>query len=386
MTTGTSTLAACYRRFPGRARRTPIGEVRFHLPSDLDLVDDPSTSGCRDSTYRAFSVGVRVEVDLHERIWHSTGAYLRITFDDPRVRAHGLAGSTPSEPAMTGSYSAVLGWFFDSLEHNGAEPSFLEVTALVEVPQELAVLTGALRFETPLVRRGLLRTRWHARAERAYDFAFFLADSTPIGSGLSSSRPSGLPVDDVSRRVFVVHGRDDVLRSRMFDLLRALNLLPLEWEPIVAGGHDPLPFLNEVIARELDPGRVQAVLVLLTPEDIVHLHPSLHEHDEQAHERYPVMQARPNVLVELGMALSSHRGRTVVVEVGRVRPAADLAGLNFIRFDGSPASLKKLAERLKTAGCPVDDQGSDWLDPRRFAALDAYHRSVPVQEPDPDVL
>jgi predicted nucleotide-binding protein len=205
-----------------------------------------------------------------------------------------------------------------------------------------------------------------------------------------------VPVGDVSRRVFVVHGRDDVLRSRMFDLLRALNLFPLEWEPIVAGGRDPLPFLNEVIARELDPGRVQAVLVLLTPEDIVHLHPALHEHDEQAHERNPVMQARPNVLVELGMALSSHRGRTVVVEVGRVRPAADLAGLNVIRFDGSPGSLKKVAERLKTAGCPVDDQGSDWLDPRRFAALDAYHRSVPVQEqeqeqeqepePDPDVF
>ncbi|MGZ6270262.1 MAG: hypothetical protein ACXWMU_06820, partial [Candidatus Limnocylindrales bacterium] len=38
--------------------------------------------------------------------------------------------------------------------------------------------------------------------------------------------------------------------------------------------------------------------------------------------------------------------RTIIVEAGRMRTIADLAGLNTIRFDGSATAVKKIIERL----------------------------------------
>jgi hypothetical protein len=66
--------------------------------------------------------------------------------------------------------------------------------------------------------------------------------------------------------------------------------------------------------------------------------------------------------------------RTVMVEVGDMRQAGDLAGLNVIRFTGSLPDINRVLDRLAQAGCPVDRSGTDWMDPGRFAGLDAYQR------------
>ncbi|HXM54189.1 MAG TPA: CATRA conflict system CASPASE/TPR repeat-associated protein, partial [Candidatus Dormibacteraeota bacterium] len=182
--------------------------------------------------------------------------------------------------------------------------------------------------------------------------------------------PGGVP--DRERRVFVVHGRDEQLRKALFEFLRTLDLKPLEWEALVKETRETVPFLGDVIATGL-PG-VQAVVALLTPDDVVSLHSGLRAENEDSFELVPMGQARPNVLIELGMALAACPERTVVLEVGTMRPIADLGGRNVIRFDGSAASLGKIVERLKLAGCRVDDSGSDWRDPGRFAGLDAYTR------------
>lgn len=181
-------------------------------------------------------------------------------------------------------------------------------------------------------------------------------------------------VASISRTVFVIHGRDEQARSAMFDLLRALDLKPQEWEPLVAATGSTLPNLNEVVATGLAAGQAQAVVAILTPDDIVTLHPALRAADDPADETSPVMQPRPNVLIELGMALSAYRHRTIVVAIGGLRRIADLDGLNVIRFDGSETAIGKLAGRLKLAGCAVDDRGSDWRAIRRFTGLDAYTR------------
>src|ERR1039457_6986128 len=91
-------------------------------------------------------------------------------------------------------------------------------------------------------------------------------------------------------------------------------------------------------------------------------------------ETSQVMQPRPNVLIELGMALSVYRHQTIIVQVGRIRRIADLAGFNIIHFDGSDTAIGKIVERLKVAGCAVDDMGTDWRRTRRFLGLDAYTR------------
>ncbi len=74
--------------------------------------------------------------------------------------------------------------------------------------------------------------------------------------------------------------------------------------------------------------------------------------------------------------------RTVVVEVGLMRPIGDLAGLNVIRFDGSAIAVKKILDRLHGAGCPVKASGTNWLDTGRFASLAAYRRGPGTGDPD----
>lgn len=188
-----------------------------------------------------------------------------------------------------------------------------------------------------------------------------------------SPGPTVTSRSQVTRRVFMVHGRDTALVKRFYELLRAVHLEPLEWEKLVAGTGSAVPYLGQVVAKA--PHLAQATLVLLSPDDIVELHPDLHHANDHPYERARAAQARPNVLFELGLALMAYPDRTVIVEVGQLRPIADLAGLNVIRFDGSAIAIKKVIDRLKLADCPVDTSGTDWLDPDRFADLTAYRRS-----------
>jgi predicted nucleotide-binding protein len=169
-----------------------------------------------------------------------------------------------------------------------------------------------------------------------------------------------------------VHGRDRALAPTFRDLLRAVGLEPLEWEQLVRATQTTAPFLGDVVAGA--PGLAQATLVLLSPDDIVELHPGLFLGNDRLAERARSMQARPNVYFELGLAMMACPERTVVVEVGDMRQAGDLAGLNVIRFTGSLPDINKVLDRLAQAGCPVDRCGTDWMDPGRFAGLDAYQR------------
>ena len=177
---------------------------------------------------------------------------------------------------------------------------------------------------------------------------------------------------DKTRNVFIVHGRDQQVTEAMFDLLRTLDLVPLEWEQLVAATGHAVPFLGDVVHQA--PEQAQAALVLLTADDIVTLHPDLHTPKEPFYETNQACQPRPNVLIELGMVLAVYPKRTVVVEIGAIRPIADIAGRNVIRFDGSDLAVWKLAERLKVAGCAVDDRGVKRVDTAGFRGWGAHRR------------
>ncbi|GGX04948.1 hypothetical protein GCM10010297_28120 [Streptomyces malachitofuscus] len=196
----------------------------------------------------------------------------------------------------------------------------------------------------------------------------------PGEPGLST----GTEDSDPARNVFVVHGRDEPARRAVFDFLRTIGLNPLEWEEVVRRTGKATPTLGEAVARTIPLAR--AVVVLLTPDDVVHLHPGLHGPREPRAEREPGLQARPNVLLELGMALAFQPSRTVLLQFGELRPATDLGGLNHITVTDTPDFRSKLASRLELAGCPVRRQGQDWLSAGDFGALHAYDRA-PVLPP-----
>lgn len=157
--------------------------------------------------------------------------------------------------------------------------------------------------------------------------------------------------------MFVVHGRNDDLRKAMFDFLRSINLSPMEWTTAVELTGEGSPYIGQVLDVAFD--HAAAIVVLMTPDEIAYLQPR-YGHGEDDAETLPAAQARPNVLFEAGMALGRNSKRTVLVEIGDVRPFSDVAGRHAIRLTNAVSGRQALANRLKTAGCAVDLTGTDW--------------------------
>jgi hypothetical protein len=169
------------------------------------------------------------------------------------------------------------------------------------------------------------------------------------------------------RAVFVVHGRNEILRKSMFDFLRSINLSPLEWTEAVALTGEGSPYIGQVLDAAFDHAR--AIVVLLTPDEVAYLQPPYASNTDDP-ETQPAPQARPNVLFEAGMALGRDPKRTVLVEIGSMRPFSDVAGRHAIRMTNDHKSRQELAKRLTTAGCDVNLDGTDWHSSGDFTAPD----------------
>ena len=166
-----------------------------------------------------------------------------------------------------------------------------------------------------------------------------------------------------TRSVFVVHGRNEPARRAMFAFLRSIDLKPIEWSRAVELTEKASPYIGEVLDAAFS--NAQAVVVLMTPDEVAYLQPTYGHGDDDTETR-PATQARPNVLFEAGMALGRHPNRTVLVELGRVRPFSDVAGRHAVRLSNDSAARQELANRLRIAGCPVDTQGTEWHDTGDF--------------------
>lgn len=162
------------------------------------------------------------------------------------------------------------------------------------------------------------------------------------------------------------------MRKTFFSFFQALDLRPQDFELLVTATGGTSPNTVDVVRRA--PEIAQAIVVLVTPDDTVVLHPDLAREQDPDFETAVGSQARPNVLVELGMALMAYPDRTIIIEMGSLRPISDLSGLHVVRFDGSGPAIARVVSRLKTAGCPVDESDRSWKDPARFADLAAFTR------------
>lgn len=193
--------------------------------------------------------------------------------------------------------------------------------------------------------------------------------------GTSAGGPARDVVASVplSRKVFVVEGRDLPANQAMKRFLGMLDLLPLNWEAMVTSTGNAAPHVMEVVRQ----GFVEAaaVVVLLTPDDFAHLHESLYQHDDRPDMRLVGGQPRANVLLEAGMALALHPRRTVLVQIGQIRAFTDVDGLDCVRIDGSVSKLDAIARRLEVAGCSVDRSSTSWMDDDPFRGLDALGRT-----------
>jgi hypothetical protein len=153
------------------------------------------------------------------------------------------------------------------------------------------------------------------------------------------------------RSIFIIHGRNHKARDALSTFLQSADLRPIPWESAVAEAarraDDANPFIAQVLEAGLE--MAQAVVVLLTGDDVARL-----KRFYETEKLTP--QARPNVLLEAGMALGRFPRRTVLVQIGTIRGISDIAGRHIIRLDHSDGAsgLRELLDRLEDAGCTVD--------------------------------
>jgi predicted nucleotide-binding protein len=185
-------------------------------------------------------------------------------------------------------------------------------------------------------------------------------DKQPSNTVVSPQRiRKAKPKKAKGNAIFVVHGRDEDLRKSMFAFLRALGLNPMEWAHAVETAKGANPYIGQILESAM--AKVNAVVVLFSPDELAHLKEQFCTREEKKTEGKPQGQPRPNVLFEAGLALGAHPEKTLIVQIGKVRPFSDIAGKHLVRLTNEWAKRNELANRLaKILGDVVDRKGSDW--------------------------
>jgi hypothetical protein len=115
------------------------------------------------------------------------------------------------------------------------------------------------------------------------------------------------------KTVFVVHGRNIEARESMYTFLRSLDLNPLNLAQTMVQSGQVTPYIGEVLDYAFS--LAQAVVVLMTPDDIGCLRRPFRKTDDPMHDTKFTPQARLNVIFEAGMAMGGEfRKRTILVE------------------------------------------------------------------------
>lgn len=185
----------------------------------------------------------------------------------------------------------------------------------------------------------------------------------PPGTGPRADPSKATTFAANRKAVMVIYGHDKPANDALFGWLRAIGLQPREWSQLIRASGSASPFIGNVLEKALQD--VQAVVAFFTPDEyVIAAAPGDHGTGR--------FQARPNVLIEAGMALITHPTRTIITVLGTQELPSDLAGRHYVRLSHTAVEpLHDLAARLHDAGCDTDITGSDWLDPTRFPDRDA---------------
>jgi predicted nucleotide-binding protein len=250
-----------------------------------------------------------------------------------------------------------FGYFISELEKLPIRPVSVQQCfelARLDVPSNISrLMSQSLDFTK--TRFGY-QLHWKARQEVINQLTGI--NSRPVLSSVIVASSIATAKD---RDVLVIYGRDEAVRRSIFQLLRALGLNPLEWGELVKLTGKASPHVWEVLDVAFT--QTQIVIVVFTPDEKCELREQLRTEPD---DFSPTHQPRPNVLIEAGIALAKNEDRTLLVHVGNIRAISDLSGRHVLRLNNSSESRNDFAERLQTAGCPVQRSGRDWLNSGDF--------------------
>jgi hypothetical protein len=123
--------------------------------------------------------------------------------------------------------------------------------------------------------------------------------------------------DDKHKKVMVIYGHDEEANTALFDCLRAMGLKPQEWGQLIQQSQVGSPYIGAVLDEAFK--NVQAVVAFFTPDEHVITRASY----AAGQDRWR-LQARPNVLIEAGMALATHPRETILLVLGNQELPSDL--------------------------------------------------------------
>jgi predicted nucleotide-binding protein len=155
-----------------------------------------------------------------------------------------------------------------------------------------------------------------------------------------STRLPARPVGALSRRVFLVHGRDDRLKLQVAQTLKQLDL-----EPIIL--HEQPDRGRTIMEKLEDYVDVGFAVILMTGDDRGGA-------KDTPRETYQ-LRARQGVLLEMGLFLGRlSRARVCVLYEPDVERPSDYDGVLYKKLDASNAWRLELAREIRAAGIDVD--------------------------------
>lgn len=144
----------------------------------------------------------------------------------------------------------------------------------------------------------------------------------------------------ISKKVFIVHGRNNEMKETVSRFLEKLGL-----EPIIL--HEQPNAGKTIIEKFLDYADVSFAVILMTPDDKGGLIGDAPENQKT--------RARQNVILELGFFLGKiGRERTCIIYDQTVEIPSDYDGVLYIPYDSEGAWQLKLAKEMKSASLPFD--------------------------------
>lgn len=153
---------------------------------------------------------------------------------------------------------------------------------------------------------------------------------------------------NISNKVFVVHGHDELAKLSLENYIHSLGLEPIVLHRQHDGG-------RTVIEKfEQHANDVCYAFILLTPDEVSYL---ISEDAKDDKDRNKELRARPNVIFELGFFVGAlTREKVCCIHTGNVTLPSDLTGLVYKGYKNSIEEIKhELRQELIHAGLKLKD-------------------------------
>lgn len=212
-------------------------------------------------------------------------------------------------------------WLTDNLPDSG----LLENVLLISAPKGSSWGSEGLSRDAVRAVQRVLKELYKAR-----ELLPFLQDEAPVTT----------PRSENIKKVFVVHGHDELLKVTIARFLAKLDLVPVIL-------HEQPDLGRTVIEKFLAHSDVAFAVVLLTADDV----------GGQANQKPSTFQyrARQNVILELGYFIARlGRSRVAAIYQEGVEIPSDYSGVLYIPHDSTGDWQLRLARELKASGLKID--------------------------------